>query len=145
MNLEHAAQSLLEQFPSGGRADLARREARIEKFGQMAFNGFLVVLVMAVLGMLYAILSRFVFSGDNPLVGILMMAFIIFAMLTFGYVVFREDLKERRKKATPGESKSEFAPPPVTAPLIEEREFEPIPAVTEDTTDLFPTRPRVKH
>jgi hypothetical protein len=142
MNLEPAAQSLLEQFPSGGRADLARREARLEKFGGLAFAAFLCILFFAVVGLLYAILDRFVFSGNNPLVGILMMMFIIFGMLGLAYVFLREDLKAKRKKGPSDEVQRDVAPPLVTARLIEEREFEPIPSVVEDTTDLLPSRHR---
>ena len=145
LNLEPVAQSLLDQLPTGDRADLARREARIEKFGQFAFIGFLNVVVVAALGLLYVILNRFVFSGNSPLVGILLMAFIVFAMLTLVYVFFREDLKEKRKKAELGDMKGDFVRPAITARLIEEREFEPIPSVTEDTTDLLPTRKRNLH
>ena len=88
MNLESAAQSLTTQFPSSNNKDLTKREERIEKFGRLAFIGFLNVLVLAVAGLLYAIVGRFIMSGDNPYLGILMMAFIIFAVLTLGYVFF---------------------------------------------------------
>lgn len=142
LNLEHAAQSLRDQFPMSGPSDLARREARLEKFGQVAFGGFLVVVVSAVVGLVYAILARFVFSGDNPAVGILLTAFIIFAMLSLAYVIFREDLKEKRMKIAREEEPPGGAPPVVTGRLIEEREFEPVPTVTEDTTDLLPSQKR---
>ncbi len=139
MNLEPAAQSLLEHFPAGDRADLDRRERRVEKFGQVAFTGFMIVVGLAVLGIIYAILDRMVFSGDQPLYGILLMAFIVFALLTLVYVGFKEDLKEKRMKAgratTPPPPELEM--PAVTARLLEEKEFEPIPAVTESTTELL--------
>lgn len=101
----------------------------------------MIVVVLAVLGLLYAVRDRFVFSGDNPLVGIPLMAFLVFAMLTLAYVVFREDLKEKRKKAgyDHAHAPSELPMPVVTGRLIEEKEFEPIPTVTESTTDLLPT------
>jgi hypothetical protein len=142
MNLEPAAQSLREQFPSGNRPDLDRRERRLEKFGALAFTGFMVVIVFAVLGMIYAILDRFVFSGDNPLAGLIMMAFLIFAMLTLAYVVFREDLKEKRRKVGYDHAHGpvELPTPVVTGRLLEEKDFEPIPTVTENTTDLLPRK-----
>lgn len=144
MNLEPAAQSLREQFPTGRRPDLDRRERRIEKFGALAFTGFMVVVTFAILGLLYAILDRLVFSGDNPLAGIGLMAFLIFAMLTLAYVVLREDMNEKRKKAgyDHAHTPAELQMPAVTGRLIEDKPFEPIPTVTESTTDLLPRRDR---
>jgi hypothetical protein len=142
LNLESAARSLTEQIPAGDRAELARREERIEKFGRLAFIGFLNVLVIAILGLLYAILDRLVFSGNNPIVGILLMAFIVFAMLVLGYVYFRESLKETRKKIVPVESKPDFAHTATTTRLLDEKQFQPIPSVIEDTTELLPSRKR---
>ena len=141
MNLETAARSVIEQFPDGNDPGLVLRERRIEKFGQIAFGGFVCVLVFGVLAMFYVILDRMVFSGDKPVFGVLLMAFILFAVLTLAYVILREDLKDKRKKA----GVISPAPPQVpaiTARLIEEKEFEPIPTVTENTTDLLPIRSR---
>jgi hypothetical protein len=138
MNLETIAKELFEQFPGGDRPDLDRREHRLEKFGQFAFGGFVVVVVVAVLGMIYAILDRMVFSGNQPLAGIVLMAFLIFAVLTLTYVVFREDLKEKRRRAGSVAGPPELQTPAVTGRLIEDRAFEPVPAVTENTTDLLP-------
>ena len=97
----------------------------------------MIVIGLAVVGLIYAILDKMVFSGDNPWAGILLMNLIIFAMLTLAWVVFREDLKEKRQKARSAAAK-ELEMPVVTGRLIEEREFEPIPTVTENTTDLLP-------
>jgi cytochrome c biogenesis protein CcdA len=142
MNLASAAQSLVEQFPSGDQTDMTRREVRLEKLGNLAFVGFLFVMIFAVLGLLFAILGRLVVSGDNPLMGIAVMVFIIFGMMTLGYVFFRKSLKEKRKKNFTQESESQRVPPAVTARLIEEREFEPVPTITEETTNLLPTPKR---
>lgn len=152
MNLETSARSLLEQFPSGERPDLDRREQRIERFGSVVFTGFMVVVGIAVLGLLYVILDRMVFSGQQIAFGILLMAFIVFALLTLVFVVFREDLKEKRLKAAPGlsgqtgrSSDQSLETPAVTGRLIEEGNFEPIPSVTENTTNLLPTSKRDTH
>ena len=142
MNLESAAQSLTTQFPSSNNKDLTKREERMEKFGRLAFIGFLNVLVLAVAGLLYAIVGRFIMSGDNPYLGILMMAFIIFAVLTLGYVLFREDLKDRRKKQLRDEGYRAPERSADTTRLIDEKHFEPVSAVTENTPDLLPVRNR---
>ena len=141
MNLESASQSLLEQFPSGQSEDLYLRERSLERFGRIASVGFGGVLIVAVLAVLYTIFTRMVVTGQQPLAGLLLIAFIVFAVLTLGYVFFNEDLKERRKQKAPVEPR-ELDLPIATGRLIEEREFEPIPTVTERTTDLLPTKAR---
>ena len=141
LNLEPAAQSLLEQFPAGERPDLARREQRLERFGQLAFGGFGIVVLIAAVGIIYTIFRRMVLAGDQPWAGALLIAFIIFAVLTLTYVVFAEDLKEKRKKAVFTEPR-ELEGPRTTGRLLDESRFEPVPTVTERTTDLLPSQKR---
>lgn len=137
MNLETTAQSLLEQFPQGERPDLVRREEMLERFGRVAFGGFGIVLVIAVVGIIYAIFTKMVLAGEQPWAGILLIAFIVFAALSLTYVVFAEDLKEKRRRAALPQPQ-ELHPPVATGKLLGEREFETIPTVTENTTDLLP-------
>ena len=93
----------------------------------------MIVIFLAALGIIYAILDRMVFSGDQPIYGILLLAFIVFALLTLTYVVFKEDLKEKRMKVGRASTSppAELEMPAVTARLLEEKGFEPIPAVIE--------------
>ena len=140
MNLEAAAASLVEQFPASEQKDLARREEVLERFGTFAFGGFGVVGLIAVIGMIYVILTKMVFSGRQPWAGVILIAFLISAVLMLTYVVFKEDLKERQRKARPAVSPPEFENPAMTGKLLEETSFEPIPSVIEDTTELLPSR-----
>ena len=140
MNLESAAESLRDLKPTE-QSDLARREHFLEVFGNIAFGGFGIVLLIAVLGLIYYIFTRMVLGGEQPLAGVLLINFILFAVLTLVYVIANEDLKEKKKKARPAPPK-ELENPVVTGKLLEEKEFEPIPTVTENTTDLLPVRDR---
>lgn len=142
MNLEQAAQSLLEQFPGGESIDLARREEMLERFGKIAFGGFGIVLLIAVAGMIYTIVTKMVLGGEQPWAGVVLVAFILFAVLTLIYVVFNEDLKEKRKKALRAPPVEPTPDSVVTGKLLDEGHFEPIPTVTENTTDLLPSRNR---
>ena len=141
MNLEATAQSLRDWVPSAESADLIRREQRLERFGRIAFGGFGLIVMLAVIGLIYTIATKMVLSGSEPWVDVLLIAFITFAALTLTYVVFNEDLKARRRRARP-------APPTalegsvVTGKLLEETQFEPISTVTDNTTELLPTRKR---
>jgi hypothetical protein len=141
MNLETAVRSLLEQFPAGERPDLVKRQERLERFGRIAFGGFGLVLLLGIVGIIYGIVIKLVLTGERPLVGALLIAFVIFAALSLAYVMFAEDLKDRRNKAARTTPK-ELGVRVVTGKLLDEGNFEPIPTVTENTTDLLPSRNR---
>ncbi len=137
MNLEQAASSLLEQFPDRPRADLQREEKRLERFGTVAFGGFGVVVLLAIAGLIYWIIDKAILSGEGPVMGILLIAFLIFAALSLAYVIWRESLNEKRAKIekAPGRI-PDLAEPPEK--LLKETSFAPIPAsVVEDTTELL--------
>ncbi|HKP69825.1 MAG TPA: zinc ribbon domain-containing protein [Pyrinomonadaceae bacterium] len=136
MNLESTSDALREWRPSES-VSLLTQERRLERFGQFAFGGFGIVLVLAVAGLIYTIFTKMVLVGGQPVAGLLLIAFLVFAVLTLGYVVFNEDLKEKRKKA--GRTlPNELENPAVTGRLLEDKEFEPMPTVTENTTNLLP-------
>lgn len=133
MNLESSAASMLEQFPEGSGYSLQRQERALERFGKVAFIGFGIAAVLGVIAICYIILTNMIFSGTQPLAGILFLAFVIFAALGLTYVIWNEILKEQRRKLnkTPDLTSSEpniFLPPRDTNDLI------PIPSVVEDTT-----------
>jgi ABC-type bacteriocin/lantibiotic exporter with double-glycine peptidase domain len=133
LNLEPSALSVLEQKPGGGRAAIRRQERNLERFGTIAFTGLAIAIVLGVLAMMYAILDRFVFSGDNPLIGVLLMAFLLFAMLALAYVFWREHLNDKRKtlQSTPA---AHSLPTPPTGKLLNESTIDLVPSVVEETT-----------
>lgn len=135
LNLEKTADSLLEQIPSAESAKLLKRARNLEKFGNVAFGGLCLLGLTAIGGLIYAVVAGLILSGKQPLVGIFLTAFIIFAVLTLIYVVLRENLKERRQEANPILQKEIEAKD--TAKLLEEKPFEPIPSITENTTELI--------
>lgn len=136
LNLERTAESLLEQMPSAESAKLLKRERNLEKFGNIAFGGFGIVLLTGIGAIIYYIFTKMILSGENIIGGIFIIAFMIFAALTLTYVAFREDLKERKEKAKPA-LKNELSEKRETGKLLEDKPFEPIPSVTENTTDLL--------
>lgn len=136
LNLEQIALSLLEQIPSAESAGLLKREQNLEKFGSIAFGGFGIMLLTGIGAIIYFIFTKMILSGNSVFGGILLIAFIIFAALTLSYIVLKEDLKERKQKTNPS-LKNELTEKRDTAKLLEDEVFEPIPSVTENTTDLL--------
>ena len=137
LNLEDTAKSLLAQIPSAETAALLRREQLLEKFGSIAWNGFGIVLLIAVGAIIYTIITAMVLSGKQPFAGILLTAFIVFAALTLAYVVFNEDLKEKKQKLKL-KAQKDLAKPKTTGRLLEEKPFEGVPSVVENSEK--PTR-----
>jgi len=136
LNLEKTAETLLEQIPSAESAKLFKRERNLEKFGSIAFGGFGLVILTAISAIIYLIITKMILTGSSVFGGILLIAFLVFAALTLAYVGFNEDLKERKQKANPS-LKSELTEKQETEKLLEEKYFEPVPSVTENTTDLL--------
>jgi len=138
MNLEQTTSALLEQFPARKSVEIDRAERRLERFGQIAFGGFGIVLGIAILGIIYTIVTKMILSGDQPLAGVLLVLFLIFAALTLTYVVFAEDLKEKRKAMMKNPTAAEQPADADTGKLLSEPAATPVASVIEDTTDLLP-------
>lgn len=134
LNLEKTADSLFEQMPASVDSKLSRRSEAIERFGDFAFTGFAIVVVIAVLGILYAIVTKMILSGSQPYSGTLLAAFIVFAGLALGYVFLRESMDdaERQDRAPPPRTGLDAAEDRIFLP--EDRAFEPVPSVVESTT-----------
>lgn len=143
MNLERTAGSLLEQFPAGADANLERQEKALERFGNIAFTGFGIVIGVAVLTIIYLIAAKMIFSGEQPFAGVVLVAFILFAALSLGYVIWREALNEKRAQLEKSRSKDPNLQHHSPAHELPPTSFEPS-SVVEDTTELLETRRRTK-
>jgi Na+-translocating ferredoxin:NAD+ oxidoreductase RnfG subunit len=86
--------------------------------------------------MIIAIFSKMILTGDNVVFGILLIFFTVFAGLSLVFVFFNESLKEKRAKMNPALS-TELSKAPETGKLLEEKPFEPISSVAENSTELL--------
>jgi len=136
LNLEKTTESMLEQIPSAESANFLKREKMIEKFGNFALGGFGVVVLFGITVLIYTIIEKFLLNGTNIYLAILLIAFVVFAFLSLIFVMFNESLKEKKAKINPT-TKNELDENKDTAKLLEEKSFEPIPSVTENSTELL--------
>jgi len=136
LNLEKSAESLIEQIPNAQNANLLKQTQQIEKFGNFALGGFGVVLLTAVGAIIYFIFSKMILSGANVLAGILIIAFLIFAVLSLIFVILNESAKEKKAKINPVLA-DELTGAKDTGKLLEEKPFEPVSSVTENSTELL--------
>jgi len=139
LNLEKSAESLLEQLPTAQSANLLKHEKLIEKFGNFALGGLGVAVLFGVTILVYKVVEKFLVNGTNVYLAILLIAFIIFALLSLIFVIFNETLKEKKAKINPAIS-NELNEKKSPAKLLEEKPFEPIPSVTENSTELLYTK-----
>lgn len=137
LNLAAVTESLLEQIPESEILDLKNRERRLERFGGVIFSVFAIIALAGVLGLIYAVLNKMIFSGNNPALGIFLLLFIIFAALALAWVVMNETVKEKRSKIKAGIHPREISTSGSPAKKLPETFSEPIPSIIEDTTELL--------
>ena len=138
IGLEKIVESLAEQKLSSAQDDRSlRKRILLEAFGTVAFGGLAVVLVIAVGAIIYGIVTKLILTGSSVLFGILLTAFIVFALLSLIYVFLNESLKERQNKRK--QSGGELTKPKNTDRLLEEKPFEPASSVVENSTELLLT------
>jgi cation transporter-like permease len=140
MNLTDIAASFLQQFPHEGIANIRKHERMLERFGQIAFGGFGVVILTAVAGIIYWIVTETILTGQSFWGGILLIAFIVFAALTLVYVILRESVNEKKQKINP----QLVGNPDASVGRLGDASFQPAVSVIEDTTDLLPVENRTK-
>lgn len=136
MNLEQTALSVREQKGDEALLQIDTEQKKLERFGNVAFGGFGIVLIVGISALIGYVLQQMVFSGSRPLFGVLIAAFIIFAGMALTYVIWNESLKEKREKLKmPRE-----LPPPVPNPRLPPRDTNdlvPVPSVVDGTTELL--------
>ena len=140
MNLEASAASLVRQTEGG---EITPSDRRLEFFGKVVFGGFGFAGMAIVGGLIYTLITRFVLTGTGVAFGIALSFFLVFAMLALVYVILNEGRKERVSKTRIPERDGELRSRD-TAKLIEERHFEPIPSVVDDTTELLKVEARTR-
>jgi uncharacterized membrane protein YvbJ len=143
LNLEKSAESLIEQMPSAQTANLLKHEKLIERFGNFALGGLGVVGLIAITAGLYILVIKLIITGTNVFAVILLISFFVFAFLSLIFVVFNETLKEKKQKinSTLGNGLAEKKD---TAKLLDEKLFEPVRSVTENSTELLVVENKTK-
>lgn len=135
LSLDEFARMLTEQLPEA-RARLLERQQRIEHWLGRVSGALVAMFVCAlVVGVIWGVIMR-----GQILSGLLLLAFIIGAVASLSLVYYNEALKEKLgQSAAPDPALPESAP---TGKLLSESHFDPVPSVTERTTDLLAVEER---
>lgn len=147
MNLQLTVESLKAQFGTEFDANTAKAEKFFNQLGKFAFGGFGAAVVIG-LGLLFvAIYNKFIGSGENIMVGVFLIMFFVFALMSLAYVIYashKESMKQVNQRISePHGLQSELSAPD-TGKLLNQSTFEPVPSVVEDTTDLLHVEARTR-
>lgn len=138
LGLEKIALSLTEQLPARVDQSLQARKDRLEKMGVAALSVFgLGVLSF----LLYSIGYKLMMSQGNIVAVLAIIGFVIMIACGLTSVVLFARAKELGEQATKRQPQAELSNG-TTKELLSESHFEPVPTVTERTTELLVTEKR---
>jgi zinc-ribbon domain len=136
LGLEKIAQSLTEQLPTQIDANQQKQKERIEKQGVIALS----IFAAGIIGLLlYLVVYKVIFVQGRTLEGLGILAFL--ALISSGlvsvYLFAKANEVGQKNKTREISGSDEPLPSTRTAKLLREGYFEPVPTVTERTTDLL--------
>src|SRR5687768_11416256 len=135
LGLEKIALTLTEQLPARVDQSLQARKDRLEKMGVAALSVF---GLGALSFLLYSIGYKLMLSQGNVIAGLAIIGFVIMVACGLTSVVLfarAKELGEEAAKHRPQQDLSTGTEP--TKELLTEGHFEPVPTVTERTTELL--------
>ena len=133
LSLEKSAQSLVEQIPAKIEQSLERRKEKLERFGAIALTG---VGVVGGAALSYMIIFDMILRQGKVLGGLALLTIIICGLLAVFFFNYANFLKETavKNRLQPPEEMREYETP---AKFLNDSYLEPIPSVTERTTELL--------
>ena len=138
LGLEKIALSLSEQVPAKVDQSLQARKERLEKFGVAALSVFGLGLLSF---LLYTIGYKLMLSQGNLIAGLAIIGFVIMVACGLTSVVLFAKAKELGDEATKRRPQPELSKA-TAKELLPEGHFEPVPTVTERTTELLAVEKR---
>lgn len=140
LRLEKIAASLAEQLPTKVDLTLQQRKERYEKMGMAALSVFGIGVLTFIL---YSVGYRLMLTQGNILAGLAIIGFLVMVICGLASVVLFAKANEVGEGALK-------RPQPVnlangsesTKELLTEGNFEPVPSVTDRTTDLLTVEKR---
>lgn len=139
LSLEKVVQSLVEQLPAAViDKNLRERQRKVELWATIFGTGAISLFVLAVL---WAIIYKIIIVKGDVAEGLGVLAFILGIIVFAALMLYRESLLKASTRPSPEPASSREAN---TAKLLPEPSFEPIPSVTESTTELLKAERKVR-
>jgi len=133
LSLEKTAQSLVEQIPAKIDQSIERRKEKLERFGAIALTG---VGIVGGAALSYMIIFDMILAQGKILGGIALLTIIICGLLAAFFFNYANYLKNSAatNRLQPPEEMGEYETP---VRLLNDPYSEPLPSVTERTTELL--------
>lgn len=139
LGLEQIALSLTEQLPTQPNRSIQEQKERFEKLGVAALSVFgLGVLSLIIYGVVY----KLIISKGDLLSALAAIGFIIMIICGLASVILFAKANEVGKEATKRPSQQDLSSGESTKELLTEGHFEPVPTVTDRTTELLTVEKR---
>lgn len=140
LGLDKIALSLNEQLPARVDRSLLEQKERFEKLGVAALSVFGLGLLSFIV---YSIGYKLMISKGDVLTGLAMIGFIIMVVCGLASVVLFAKAKEAGEEASKRKPQQDLSTGSgSTKELLTEGHFEPVPTVTERTTELLKVEKR---
>lgn len=134
LRLEKVVATLSEQLPTKVDLTLQQQKERYEKMGMAALS----VFGLGVLGfILYSVGYRLMMTQGNILAGLAIIGFLVMVVCGLGSVILFAKAKEVGEGAAKRPQSVAGSGVETTKELLTEGHFEPVPSVTDRTTDLL--------
>ena len=135
LGLEKIALSLSEQVPARVEQSLQAQKDRLEKLGVAALSVFGLGLLSF---LLYSIGYKLMLTQGNVIAGLAIIGFVIMIACGLTSVVLFAKAKELGEEATKRRPQQDLSKgTETTKELLSEGHFEPVPTVTDRTTELL--------
>lgn len=131
LSLGETAKSLEKQLAFDEKAEQLKKLQRNKKINDFTSIALLVLFATVTFILIYFILTKAVFSGEKVFGGLI----VIFFILEFASKMLKK-WTNKRKREVEELTQKEFGQKETTK-LIEEKPFEPIQSVTENSTELL--------
>jgi len=140
LGLEKIALSLTEQVPSRVDEHLLAEKERYERFGVVALS----VCGVGILGaLLFGIVYVVMIVQGKVLSGLAMLGILLF--ICFGILAVIMFAKAKEAEEAAGKRRIQQVETTPTKELLTEGNFEPVPSVTDRTTELLPVEKSSTH
>ncbi|MEP6789071.1 MAG: zinc-ribbon domain-containing protein [Acidobacteriota bacterium] len=142
LKLDGVILAVSEQYPSKEYAALQRRKALFEKAGALSLS--VAVLICVAFLLFEAAYYKLILFGPNVLFGSALGALIVSLLLSafcFSYPKLFLKFEKNAPRMSPADDDTAS---PATNRLLADPPFEPVPSVTEHSTELLPNRDKVR-
>ena len=134
LGLEKIALSVTEQLPTKPNQGLLAKKDKFEKLGLVTLSVFGLGLLSF---LMYSVGYKLMMTKGDILTGLAIIGFLIMVVCGLASVIFFAKANEARDEATKRQPQSLAGERESTKELLTEGHFEPVPSVTDRTTELL--------